>query len=178
MAIGLKRASLNIIVGVIVAVLVIAAVWAGTSYIQSTAKGDLIIQITDKPTDLDHLNITIDSVEIQGQDGNWISLTLKTSPFYFDLLSLENITDTLSETAIPAGNYSMIRMHILSANATYNDESIVTLNVPSDFIRVQLKPHLTMQGGGQVTILIDLQPEVAISQSLNISPVVKSIVYQ
>ena len=52
--------------------------------------------------------------------------------------------------------------------------------MPSDVIKVLLKPHLSLEGGGQVTVLIDLQPDdlnaIAISKSLNLRPVVKAVV--
>ena len=165
--------------GVLVAALIIASfVFAGNIF-QASGKGVLTIQVMDKPVELKNLNITIDSVRIQGENG-WIDLTLKTEPFYFDLLELENVSKTLSETEIPSGNYSMIQMHVLTANATYPDDTTAELNVPSDVIKVLLKPHLNLESGGQVTVLIDLQPEdlnaIAISHSLNLRPVIKAIV--
>ena len=133
----------------------------------------------DKPVELKNLNITVDRVRIQGENG-WVNLTLNTEPFYFDLLTLQNVSETLSVTEIPSGNYSLIELHVLTANATYPDETTATLNVPSDMINVVLSPHLNLENGGQVTVLIDLQPEgldnIAISQSLNLRPVVKAVV--
>lgn len=165
--------------GVLVAALIIASfVFAGNIF-QASGKGVLTIQVMDKPVELKNLNITIDSVRIQGENG-WVDLTLKTEPFYFDLLELEDVSKTLSETEIPAGNYSMIQMHVLTANATYPDDTTAELNVPSDVIKVLLQPHLNLESGGQVTVLIDLQPEdlnaIAISHSLNLRPVIKAVV--
>src|SRR3990170_8394752 len=74
--------------GVLVAALIIASfVFAGNIF-QASGKGVLTIQVMDKPVELKHLNITIDSVRIQGENG-WTDLTLKTEPepFYFDLLA-------------------------------------------------------------------------------------------
>jgi hypothetical protein len=69
---------------------------------------------------------------------------------------------------------------VLTANATYPDGSVADLRVPSDTVKVLLKPHLSLDDGGQVTVLIDLQPEdlnsIAISQSLNLRPVIKAVV--
>ena len=134
----------------------------------------------DKPVELEHLNMTIDWAKIQDQDENWHNLTLKTEPFYFDLLALQNVSETLSETEIPAENYTKIWMHVLTANATYPDGTVADLRVPSDTIKVLLKPYLSLEGGGQVTVLIDLQPEnlnsIAISRNLNLRPVIKAMV--
>ena len=140
----------------------------------------LTILITDKPVELDHLNMTIDWVRIQDENGTGYNLTLKTAPFYFDLLSLQNVSETLSETELPAGNYTMIWMHVLTANATYPDGTVADLRVPSETIKVLLKPHLSLEDGGQMTVLIDLQPEdltaIAVSHSLNLRPVIKAVV--
>jgi hypothetical protein len=96
------------------------------------------------------------------------------------LLALQNVSETLSQTEIPAGNYTKIWMHVLTANATYPDESVANLRVPSDTIKVLLKPHLSLDDGGQVTVFIDLQPEdinsIAVSHSLNLRPVIKAVV--
>jgi hypothetical protein len=138
----------------------------------------------DAPVELEHLNMTINWVRIQDADENWFDLKLAHADadgnFYFDLLSLQYVSKTLSVNEVPEGNYTMIWIHVLTVNATYPNGDTADLNVPSDTIKVLLKPHLSLEGGGQVTVLIDLQPEdlntIAISQSLNIRPVVKAIV--
>jgi len=178
---GIKRVGLFGVTGILVAIVIIAGFVIGSTYL-SSAKATLTIQIMDAPVALDHLNVTIDWVRIQGQDHNWYNLTLKTDPepFYFDLLALQNVSETLSVTKIPAGNYTMIWMHVLTANATYPDGTDKPLTVPSDTVKVLLKPHLTLESGGQVTVLIDLQPEdlksIAISQHLNLRPVIKAVI--
>ncbi len=177
---GKRITSLFGVAGVLVAVLIIAGFVVGGNIIQAQAKGTLTIQVMDKPVALTHLNMTIDWVRIQAEDESWVDLTLKMEPFYFDLLALQDVSETLSETEIPAGNYSMIQMHVLTANATYPDESTADLSVPSDVIKVLLQPHLNLENGGQVTVLIDLQPDdlnsIAVSHSLNLRPVIKAVV--
>lgn len=164
-------------VGILAGVLIIA----GFAVFLAQGKGLLTIQVMDAPVELKNLYLTIDWVRIQGENG-WENLTLKTdpNPFNFDLLTLQNVSETLSITEIPAGNYSMIEMHVLAASATYPDDSTQTLNVPRDVITVLLKPHMELEPGGKVTVLIDLQPEdlntIAISHSLNLRPVVKAVV--
>jgi hypothetical protein len=175
-----RRIGMFGVTGVLVAALIIASFVFAGSIFQASGKGVLTIQVMDKPVDLKNLNITIDWVRIQGENDSWVNLTLKIEPFYFDLLSLQNVSETLSETEIPSGNYTMIQMHVLTANATYPDDTTAELNVPSDVIKVLLKPLLSLQSNGQVTVLIDLQPDdlnaVAISHSLNLRPVLKAMV--
>ena len=177
---GKRHIGLFGVAGVLVATLIIAGFVVAGNIFQAQGKGILTIQVMDKPVELEHLNVTIDWARIQGEDDNWVNLTLKTQPFYFDLLALQNVSETLSETEIPAGNYSMIQMHVLTANATYPDGSNAELTVPSDVIKVLLKPHLNLESGGQVTVLIDLQPDnlnsIAVSHSLNLRPVIKAVV--
>lgn len=176
---GSKRIGLFGTAGVLIAIVIIAGFVVGGLFLRP-AKATLTIQIMDAPVALDHLNITIDRVEILGQNDTWYNLTLKTEPFYFDLLTLQNVSETLSVTEVPAGNYTKIRMHVLTANATYPDGETADLTVPSGYIQVQLKPHLALEGGSAVTVLIDLQPDdlnsIAISHSLKLRPVIKAVV--
>jgi hypothetical protein len=175
-------------VGILFAILIIGALAVAGFRIPAikfpgftSNKGTLTIKVMDAPADLDHLNITIDKLEIQNSEGNWTNLELiDGEPVYFDLLALQNITLTLSHTEIPTGNYTMIKMHVLTANATYPDGSTIELNkVPSEWIKVLLKPHLIMQADGAIAITIDLEPEtaqIAISHSLNLKPTMKAMV--
>jgi hypothetical protein len=171
------------IVGILIAVVIIAGFVALNNLIQPV-EGTLTIKIMDKPVELKHLNMTIDWVKIKDEDGNWYDLEIQDpdedGTFYFDLLALQNVSETLSVTEIPEANYTAIWIHVLNANATYPDENTAELNVPSDVIKVLLKPHLTLEGGGQVTVLIDLQPDdlnaIAISHTLNLRPVIKATV--
>ena len=144
-------------------------------------KGTLIVKVMDAPTELTHLNITIDSLSIQKADNNetWINLDLiDDEPIYFDLLALRNVSLTLSRTEIPTGNYTKIRMHILTANATYIDGSTAQLRVPSSKIDIHLKPHLVMESDGAIAITIDLEPTVHIANNptLNLNGQMKAMV--
>jgi hypothetical protein len=170
-------------VGVLIAVVIIAGFVAG-NYLFQPAKGTLTIMIMDEPVPLLNLNMTIDWVKIKDDAGNWYDLTIATpnaeGTFYFDLLKLQNVSETLSVTEIPAANYTAIWIHVLTANATGLEDEFYDLTVPSNVTKVLLKPYLNLEAEGQVTVLIDLQPEdmetIAISQSLNLRPVIKAIV--
>jgi len=180
--------------GILIATLIIASLAILGATIPSlrwpsfvSNKGTLTIMIMDAPTELKHLNVTIDSLQIQRVEDDtetWIELKFiddTLEEVYFDLLALRNVTMDLSETEIPTGNYTMITMRVKTANATYLDDGgTVDLTVPSDVIKVVLKPHLQMESDGSITVLIDLQPEdymsIAISHSLNLRPVIRAII--
>ncbi len=142
--------------------------------------GTLIILVTDAPADLRNLNLTIDKLSIHGSGGKWTDLELLGGgPIYFDLLALQNISMCLSVTEVPAGNYTMLRMHVLKANATFVNGEVADLRVPSEEIKVLFKPHLKMETGGAITVTIDLEPDtvnIARNRNLNLKPVVKAVV--
>lgn len=180
-----------VIAGVLLAILIIGSIAVAGFKIPSLTfpafvkkQGRLTIQVTDKPVELKHLNLTIDKLSIHKEGDNnetWVNLPLTGgTPVYFDLLSLQNVSLTLSDSQIPAGNYTMIKMHVLTANATYLNGTTVELNkVASENMKIILQPHLIMTNGGAITILIDIQPDehnIAVSHSLNLRPVTKAIV--
>jgi len=81
----------------------------------------------------------------------------------------------LSLTQIPVGNYTKLRLSILTANATYANGENQTLRVPSDKIDVIV--HFEIQPGETTMLLLDMQGDwVAISHSGNLRPVLKATV--
>lgn len=174
--------------GILVAILIISGILAASISFPSlklpsavSNNGTLIVEIMDQPANLTHLNITIDRLFVQSSSKDWLNLTLiDDEPKYFDLLALENITMALSKTAIPAGNYTMIKMHVLTANATDIEGKTIDINkVPSEWIKVLLRPHLEMISGSSMKVTIDLEPEwskIVISHSLNLKPVLKAMI--
>ena len=151
MAYDFKRIFLYGGVGVLAAVLIIAAVFSPMIFpiFQVEAKtGTLIVKVTDAPVpDLRHLNLTINKVEVCNKTGNWKTLPILGGTSYFDLLTLENVIMDLSVSEMPIGNYTKIRMQIVKANATLADGRIITLNVPSGHIDIniafEIKPKKT-----------------------------------
>lgn len=187
MAVNFRIVGIYGAVGVLVAALIIAGIMIAGVTIPSLRlptftpnTGTLIIKLTDAPVDLEHLNITIDSVLAQRVGNNtetWENLTFieGVSEVYFDLLTLRDVTMDLSITEIPSGNYTMIKMHIKTANATYVGGGNVTLTVPSEYVRVIV--HFEVKRGEETTVLIDMVPDwVAISKSNRLRPVLKATV--
>ena len=167
--------------GVLVAVLIIASMlFSGLrlpTFVPST--GTLIIKLTDAPVELDQLNVTIDDVSVHGKEGDlWVNLPFidDRSNVTLDLLTLQNVTTDLCIDDISAGNYTMIKLHIAAANATYAGEvEPVEINVPSDAIKVIIP--FEIKNGELEIVLIDMGVDlVAISESKNLRPVLKAMV--
>ena len=193
MTINGKRSGLYAIAGVLVAVLIIASVAISGHTIPSLRfplfaptpppipdTGTLAVMLTDAPVNLTHLNVTLDSISAHRKGyGNetWVDLVFinNVTEVYFDLLALQDVAMNLSITEIPPGNYTMIRMHIKTANATYANGNVTDLEVPSERISVII--HFEIVQGETTKLLIDMQSNwVAISQSKKLRPVLKAIV--
>jgi len=174
-----RRLSLYAITGVVLASLIISGVYmSGVQFPSVSAQtGTLIVLLTDAPIDIAHLNVTIDSLSINPKNGSWIELPLvdNKTEVYFDLLSLQNVTMTLSDAEIPVGNYSKMRMTIKTANATLANGETLDLTVPSGKIDIVI--HFEIENDDATVVLIDMQPDwVAISKSNRLRPVLKASV--
>lgn len=196
MAINGKKIGLYAAAGVLIASLIITSVAVSSTKMPSLRfplfappsppsppipdTGTLIIMLTDAPVNLTHLNVTLDSISAHRQGyGNetWVNLTFvnNMSEVYFDLLALQDVAMNLSITEIPPGNYTMIKMHVRTANATYTDGNTTDLDVPSEHIKVII--HFEIVEGGKTTVLIDMQTDwVAVSHSKKLRPVLKATV--
>lgn len=180
---GTKKIGLRVTVGVIVAMTIILAVFAsGVQLPTVKAKtGTLTVLLTDAPTELDHLNITISSLSalnVDDTEENWVDLAFvdDKDSVYFDLLSLYNVTMELSSQDIPVGNYTKLRMKIENANATKTDGEIIeNLKVPSGKIDIII--HFEINADQTAFLLIDMEADwVAISKSNNLRPTFKATI--
>ena len=143
----------------------------------ATEKGNLVVLLTDAPVDIDHLNITIDSLSVKLKNESWIPLPLVDGrdEIYFDLLALYNVTMELSDAKMPVGNYTKIRMTIKTANATLANNETVDLTVPPGHIDVIIK--FEIESDDVTVVLVDMQPDwVAISESNSLRPILKASV--
>lgn len=182
MAIDGKKIGLHATAGVLIAFLIIASIMMSglrlPTFIPHT--GTLMIKLTDAPANITHLDVTIDNVSVHRKEGDaWVNLPFSDSNglnVTVDLLALRNVTKDLCIEEIPAGNYTMIKLHIAAANATYADgDDPVELNVPSKTIKVII--HFEIESGELLIILIDMGVDLfAVSQSDNFRPVVKATV--
>ena len=118
--------------------------------------GTLIVKVTDAPVpDLKHLNLTINRVEVRDEAGNWTSTGLLSADTYFDLLKLENVTmDLAISEGILIGNYTKIRLQIVTANAILGDNRTIELSVPPGHI--DLKTHFEIKKNATTNLIIDI----------------------
>ena len=191
-----RKIGLRMAAGVLVAVIIIVAVFASgiplptnnevTGPYSSLETGILNVFLIDAPVELNHLNITITDLEIHkagvdGEEGKWISLVEEGVEIpEFDLLYYQDGRELhLASEQIETGNYTKIRMYVASAVANFTDDpdNPVTLKVPSGKIDVITKFEIGTQG--RVDVTIDMEPDwVAISKSGNLRPVLKATIEQ
>jgi len=169
-------------VGVLVAALIIAGIAIAGVTIPSLRlpmftpnKGTLILRLTDKPVNVTHINVTINSVSVQRVENDnetWVDLDFVggVEKFSVDLLELENVTRDLSVTDIPPGSYHKIRMGVEDAKVFYAGGGWEDVRVPPG--RIDVIVHFEMESGGVRIVVIDMW--VAISQSGNFRPVLKA----
>ncbi|UCE43942.1 MAG: DUF4382 domain-containing protein [Candidatus Bathyarchaeota archaeon] len=194
MAVNGKGVGLHATAGILIAFLIITSVavsswmmpslrFPGFAFLfpPATDVGTLIILLTDAPVNLTHLNVTIDSISAHREGfGNetWVNLDFVggLSEVYVDLLALQNEAANLSATEVPVGNYTMIRMHIRTANATYADGNTTELEVPSEDLTVII--HFEIKEGEERWLLIDVVVTdwIAISKSGKLRPVLKATI--
>lgn len=144
-------------VGVLAAIVLIASVQYVPAIIPpvEATTGTLAVKVTDAPVrDLLHLNLTIDQVAVHNATGHWLPLTLQEETTYFDLLTLENVTRDLAVETLPIGNYTKIRLRIVTANATLGDETTIPLNVPPG--HVDIKTPFEVQPDETTSLIIDI----------------------
>ncbi len=165
-------------VGILLATVLIVTVTFGPTLV--LAKGGTIdIKVTDAPVqDLSSLNITVDQFEVhQNETDQWINVSITGGQVTFDLVTLRNITQDAAIGQIPPGNYTQIRMHILSAVAQINGGDAITVRFPPD--KLDIIVHFEVQEGQTTSIILDIQIDtvgIAANPQHNVKPVIKAIV--
>lgn len=189
MAINGKKTVLHATAGILIALLIITSV-AVSGLVPGlrlpwfippvSSTGTLVVMLTDAPVNLTLLNVTVNSITAHRQgygNGTWVNLTfVEDKPeVSFDLITLEDKAVNISVTEIPLGNYTMIKMHIKKANATYADGNTTLLDVPSEYIKVII--HFPIEAAGTTYVLIDMEVDwVAVSHSKKLRPVLKATI--
>jgi hypothetical protein len=177
---GNGKIILYAVAGVLISLIIVAAMFVSGIQFPMTGSptvkiqaGTLMVLLTDAPVNLTHLNVTVDSFSILNDTGETsLPFVDDRGEVSFDLLALDNVTETISSSRVPVGNYTKMRMTITEANATFQDDSWMALRVPSG--KIDIIAHFEVKNGGVTVILVDMQADwVAISQSGNLRPVLK-----
>jgi len=148
--------------GVLLAALIIAAatILPALFPAQQPESGILLIKITDAPSDLKHLNITIDSFEVKEVGGGWVKVGIPGGRISFDLLRLSNSSIDAAFEELKPGRYQMVRMHIVGGsaytNATLKDGRVIGVSVPSEKLMF-ITPVFEVRAGKKTILLLDLQ---------------------
>lgn len=169
------------IAGILIAALLIGVVTVGPSVIlPAKAEGTLVIRVTDAPVqDLKSLNITIDSFEAhQKETDNWINVSVLGGQMTFDLVKLRNnLSEVAATDELRAGNYTKIRMHIVSAMAQVDGGSPFDVRFPPN--KLDIIVHFEIKADATTTLIIDIQVntiKIAENPQHNVVPVMKATV--
>ena len=129
------------------------------------SEGPLTLQLGDNALDgLHAVVITISGVVLIGEDGQ-IELTLEEVPTEIDLLALQNLTETLFEGNVPAGDYSKIRLEIDGLQVFESEGGDpVDVQVPSGKIDLNPQGQFSIIPGEELVIEID----IALDRSIHI----------
>ncbi len=139
------------------------------------------VRLTDAPGDYQAVNIDIEGVEINTQEGDegWKSLNI--NPGVYNILDFTNGLDTLLGTIeLPAGKISQIRLKLGDNNSIKIDDQLIELNTPSgQQSGLKLLLNTTLQAGVTYKILLDFDAARSIvstgSGKYNLKPVIRTI---
>lgn len=163
----------RLLLALIAAIVLTPALWLAGCDSASTG-GDATVRVflTDFPLELvEEANVTIERVELIGEDGRVEVLADFAEPPTFNLLELQHgVTAQLSESVIPAGTYNQLRV-VVGAEAEVllvedpNDPGArrrFDLKVPSGTetgIKINL-PQLSIDTAGEIVdIVVDFHVE-------------------
>jgi hypothetical protein len=173
---GMKKR--NVLVG-----LLLIAVFLNACSDKESGTARLEVRLTDAPAEYQEVNIDIQGVEVNANDGNqssgWQSLDVKKG--VYNLLKLTNGLDTLlGSTSLPAGKISQLRLVLGTNNSIKMVGQTASLDAPSaqqSGLKVQI--HTDLKEGITYRILIDFDAARSIvstgSGKFNLKPVIRAV---
>jgi hypothetical protein len=93
------------------------------------------------------------------------------------LFKLRNVTQDAAISQIPPGNYTEIRMHIVSAMAQVNGNAAFPAIFPPD--KIDIIVHFEVKAGQTTGLILDIQVDtvkIAQNPQNNVAPVIKATV--
>lgn len=155
-----------IIIGV-TSLALLAAGCSKSSPTSSTASGTLQVNMVDSPGDFDAVNIVVDSVQahIASSDSTSGWVTLNNSQATYDLLQLTNgVNAVIGKAAVPAGQYSQIRLFLGSGSNVVVAGTSDPLTVPSGMQSgLKLNVDATIQSDMTYVLTLDFNVNQSIT---------------
>lgn len=132
---------------------------AGTSCSTEIERSHLEVWLTDSPGDYEEVNIDIQGVEINRNEGNettgWVALNVTKG--VYNLLHLSNGVDTLLGTAdLPSGRLSQVRLVLGTNNTIKIGGEVKPLITPNKFqFLLKVLVQTQMSPGGKYALKLD-----------------------
>ena len=153
---------------IVVAALLVPA--CAVSCTVATATGAVEVRVTDAPANnITSVNVTVDDIRIHragaGNESGWETIPIVvngnvTGNVTFDLYQIDGNETVLGYApSIPAGNYTQLRMHIVSVNVTI-DGNTTDATVPSEWLKV-VRPFEVVSDD-TTTLIIDFDADKSI----------------
>jgi hypothetical protein len=180
MAIKPRNLALNATIGVAVAALIIAGIFASGIRFPTARTGTLLVLLTDAPVKLDELNMSIESFAVHHVEEGWSAIALENPGEVFNLLELQGgVTMELAlDEAMLVGTYNKIRLTIADDSATalvVGEDSPRELKVPPGHIDVITR--FEIDAGEITTLIVDIEADLfAISANNRLRPVITTSV--
>jgi hypothetical protein len=147
---------------VVVAIIVIAAALGAAAImsVPASANGTVSIYVKDDPAMWSHINVTFSEVKVHSSDdnGSWMTLSIKNGTL--DLIALSNVSALLASGEIPAGNYTQIRLVVISVTGMMTNGTSVTFTVPSGELKTTHPFNVTAGATNRLTLEFDLDRSI------------------
>jgi uncharacterized protein with GYD domain len=181
--------------GAVLAVATLAACGGGGGG-SASGDGTLRVALTDAPScGYDNVYVTVEKVRVHtaadaaDAEGGWSEIVLAPAR-RIDLLALTNgVLEELGSTALPAGDYSQVRL-VLASNSTADpfanavkvtDGALVALDTPSaQQSGLKLQAHFTVEPGQLTDLVLDFDACKSVvkagnSGKYNLKPVISVV---
>lgn len=143
------------------------------------AKGLLIINVKDAPAELEALMLEIDEIKVHKageEEGTWMDVNITDTLVQpFDLLLLSDYSMVLATQELIVGNYTEIRFHIISANATIDGTPDIPLRITTEWFMIKTHFEILEESVTSITIDITINEQPIIKAGILI-PVAKATV--
>ena len=147
----------------------------------SASLGTMNIQMTDAPGDFQKVNLVVNEVAVQHEDGNGGWEVLQSTTRTYDLLQLRNgVFSTLGISQLPAGLYSSLRLKLGAGSNVVVDNTTHPLRVPSGMESgLKLAGAFSVPKNGRIDLGLDFDVARSIKPkgdgSYMLSPVIRVV---